>query len=216
MKKKSNTLVLCVISSISLILFDFYKFDLLIHVEGKYNFVAGLGISWLALFIYGLYGILVIWSYVYIFTQFKSINWKALIPAAVTSITVILLLVFPYTEAYVNLDYSINKDNFQKTVQMANHMENYLIGEGEYIVPYRLTSYSGVLNKADGTITKMMFYAYSGFGKCVVIIYTADDSGINSEEFSEIFNIGKWKYSNIRKLDTNWYSATVSDLYTYS
>jgi hypothetical protein len=89
-------------------------------------------------------------------------------------------------------------------------MQKYQIGTNKYMAPYRLTSYSGVLNTdVHDNVTKIMFYAFSGLKKDVVIVYCSDDSGIDKRDFNGGIYGGSWNFSNTRKINVNWYSATI-------
>lgn len=213
MKKRNITLALSILSSVFILAFDFVKFDLIIRVKGSGSFGAGIVSGFLLLFPYILYGLLAIWSLLYVFKRIKAKKWRAFAPMCVIIVTIFLLGLFPYTKAYLKANYSINKEEFQKTIQLLNNgeMQQYQIGTDKFLVPYRLTSYSGVLyTDVDNGVTKVMFFAYSGFNKDVVIVYSSDDSGINENDFSGNFPIGStWNFSKINKIDTNWYSSTI-------
>jgi uncharacterized membrane protein YuzA (DUF378 family) len=66
MRRKNSTLILCIICSIFLLIFDFFKFDLITKVKGSYSFGAGIIVGFLLWIPYILYGILVIWTVCYI------------------------------------------------------------------------------------------------------------------------------------------------------
>lgn len=126
------------------------------------------------------------------------------------TIAILLLGFFPYTNAYLNLFYSLNRDAFQKTIELVNNGEirHLQTDTNEYAVPYRSTSYAGVMY-TEG-VSKIMFFAYYGFEKAVVIVYSSVDSGIDKDDFNDGFPTGyNWGFSDIKKIDTNWYSATV-------
>jgi hypothetical protein len=89
-------------------------------------------------------------------------------------------------------------------------LSNYHGEDDTYIVPYNFVSYTGLMYAQDRKgVTKIWFDVYEGFAKNRIIVYTSDDSGISANDFiGELFN--KDIYSDISKIDTNWYSATVS------
>lgn len=219
MKKRDITLVLCILSSIFVLAFDFLKFDFIIKVKSAGSFGAEIVSGFLVLIPYGLYGILAIWSLIYIFKKYRSKKWMALLPAIIILVTVLLLGFFPYTKMYLDLNYSINKARFQQTIHLVDsgeikgYKKNYQLGSDEYIAPYRLSSYSGVVRvQVHNDVTKLMFSAYKGYSREVVIVYSSDDSGINKKDFSDRLNGATWNFSNIKKIDGNWYSATVNGL----
>jgi hypothetical protein len=191
------------------LLFDFFKFDIYNRTD-TYSFGAGLFSGFIILAIYGMYYSLAIGTLFYIILRIKVNKRKAFIPSVIMIVTILLLTFVPYSKGYVNIFYSINKDDFQKIVQMYNkgELDDFQSNVNEYIVPYRLTSYTGKMyvQNTEG-VSKIQFYASGGFRK-LVIIYSSDDSGINQEDF---YNLRiKMDYRNIRRIDKNWYSAVIS------
>jgi hypothetical protein len=91
-----------------------------------------------------------------------------------------------------------------------HQLGEYQIGQDEYMVPYRSTSHTGtMLVQEKAGVIKTMFYIYRGFGINKVLVYVSDDSGIHPNDF----NFGLPSYTqnlgNIKKMDANWYSATI-------
>lgn len=218
MKKRNFMTIIYVIFSLLFCAFDLLKYDVMIRINGGSSFGASIVVGYLLWIPYILYGVLAIWSFVYAFKWIKSKNWRALLPAIVSIITIFFLFVFPYTDAYLDLNYSLNKEQLQETVQMvkSGKIHKYQIDEYEYMAPYRLTSYSGVLYLDQNSgVTKIMFYAFRRFQKDVVIVYSSDDSSIDETDFFNVLGFARWNYSNIQKIETNWYSATVNG-YTIS
>jgi hypothetical protein len=196
-----------------MLIFDFLKFDLINKVEGSYSFGLGIVIGFLLWIPYILYGVLAIWTVCYAFKKSEVKRWKAFIPMTLMIITIVLFVFLPYSKTYIELNYSFNKERFQKTVQLMNNgvMQRYQIGTNKYIAPYRVTSYSGVLyTDVNDGVTKIMFYAFSGLKKDVVIVYCSDDSGIDQRDFSGSIYDAMWNYSNTKKIDVNWYSAIIN------
>lgn len=210
MKTYKKTFVcICLLSSILILLFDFFKYDIYNKADAR-SFGAGLAFGLVIYFVYGVYCFLAIGTLFYVIQRLKQYKWKAFIPSMIMLVTILLLTLVPYTKSYVNAFYFINKDNLQKTVQMytKGELQDFYRGD-EYIVPYRLTSYTGkmVIQERNNSI-KIEFYAYRGFSNKTVIIYSSDDSGINPDDF--IIVGYKLNYRNIHKIDTNWYSAVMS------
>lgn len=203
MKKKNYISLICIIYSIALILFDFFKYD--IFIKANYSFGLLMVVGILSYIPYVLYGILIIWIVWHIIRKVRALHWMTFVPLTVVIITILLLTVFPYTDEYIGLYYSLNRGNLYKTIEMVNNGEiQRQTGEHEYVVPYRLTSYSKVLYAhANDEVTEVLFFAYKGIGKATVMVYYSDDSGINESDFSSIRNP-----RNIKKVDDNWYSAT--------
>lgn len=194
-------------------MFDFFKFDLIIKVKGSYSFGAEIVLGYILYIPYVIFACLTAWSTIYMFKKIKSKKWKAILPTAVMLFTILLLIVFPYTNMYINMFYKLNQEQLQKTIQMVYNGEihSYAIDENEYRVPFRLTSYSGVMQKdIHNGVTKVEFNAFKGIKKDndVIIVYASDDSGITSDDFTD--DLITWNLSNIKKICPKWYSATVN------
>lgn len=202
MTKKKNILITCIICSILLLLFDFFKFDMIIRAKG-YSFGLTIIVGLLAYLPYLLYVIWTSWLVVYIFKKGEIQKVRTFMPLAVMVVTILLLTVVPYSDTYANLNYSLNKQNFEKTIDMVNNgeIQQYQTNMTEYVVPYRFTSYIGKLYTCvNDDVTKVMFYAYRGFRGSVVLIYSSDGSEIKNRDFEKSFN-------SIKRIDDNWYSA---------
>ncbi len=213
MKRRDLTLILCIAYSVLLVLFDFFKFDWIIKIKVSQSFGAEILLGFILYIPYIIFACLTGWSIIYIFKKIKSKKWKSILPTAVMAFTILLLIVFPYTKTYINMFYKLNQEQLQKTIQMVNSEEihSYAIDENEYRAPFRLTSYSGVMHKdSHNGVTKVKFYAFKGIKKDndVIIVYSSDDSSIDSDDFSD--DLVKWNLSNIKKICPNWYSATVN------
>ena|GEM_PF-2825954 len=209
MKKKNVAILISALSSLFLLLFTLFKFDLTTFADIYAPLGAELVLGFVILAIYGLYAIFALWSFLYAFLNAKTKKWMALVPMLIMIPTIYLIVFFPYTKAYFNLYLSINQNQLQKTVQMQKMGRQ--IDRNEYIVPYRFTSFSGVMyTQVNGEVKKDLFYTYNGFQKDIVIVYTSDDSGIDKRDFSECFPTGYyWNFREIHKIERNWYSATV-------
>jgi hypothetical protein len=204
MKKKMNIFIVSIIFSIVLLWFSLFRFDIAIKANYSFGLLVVFGLlSHIPYIIYGGWTICVI-----CFTLKKGENMLLgrVLPLATIVVTILLLTVFPYTDAYVSLNYKFNKENFSKTIEMINDGEIQLprTNMNEFIVPYRLTSYTGKLYTYENDdVTKIMFFAYSGFRGGVVLVYSSDDSEIKNIEFQRIFE-------NIKRVDDNWYSARIN------
>jgi hypothetical protein len=210
LKEHKKTFVyICLLASIFILFFDFFKYDIYNKADAR-SFGAGLAFGFLIYAVYGVYCFLAIGTLFYIVLRIKQYMWKALIPSMIMAVAILLLTFVPYTKSYVNAFYFINKDHLQETVQMYTdgELQDFIRGD-EYIVPYRLTSYTGKMGiqKSQGSV-KIEFYAYRGFFNKTVIIYSSDDSSISPEDFTILGY--KINYRNIRRIDINWYSAVIS------
>ncbi len=206
-------MLIFLVANIFILLFDFFKYDIYNKADAR-SFGAGIAFGFIIYAVYGMYCILAIgtllYTLLYIVFGIKKYKWKAFILSGIMITTILLLTVVPYTKGYLNVFYAINKDHFQKTIQMYNkgELQRYQCGATEYYVPYRLSSYIGKMDVQDNESSiKIRFYAYRGFFSDIVIVYSSDDSGINENDFSVLGY--KINYSNVRGIDKNWYSAVI-------
>lgn len=203
MKKKRSVIIVSILFSVVLLWFHLVRFDIAIKANNSFGLLIVAGL--LSFIPYIIYGGWIIWLICFIVKNSESKLMYRVLPLAVNAITILLLTVIPYTDVYVNLNYSFNKDNFNKTIEMINDGEIQLprTNTNEYIVPYRLTSYTGQLYTYENDdVIKIMFFAYSGIRGGVVLVYSSDDSEIKNTEFQR-------RFENVKKVDKNWYSARI-------
>lgn len=154
---------------------------------------------------YIIYGGWILWLLCTVIKGRQNGVKYGVIALIIITMTIMLLTVIPYTGAFININYSFNKDNFTKTIEMINNSEVELPRKNtnEYIVPYRLTSYTGLLYTYENDdVTKIMFYVFSGFRGGVVLVYSSDGSELKNTDFQR-------RFENIEKVDENWYSAYI-------
>ena len=188
------------------IIFDWYKFDLAIKTN---RFVIG-NLTWI---VYIIYGIIVVWTLIYAILNVKKIKWRAITPAMICLLTILYICVYPLTGIYKNIDYA---SNYKKRIQIVemyeNHqLTNYQISQDEYMVPYRSASHTGtmLIQETDGVV-KIMFYVRQGFKTSAVLVYASDDNGIHGTDFNFGLPLFSQRFSDVKKIDVNWYSATIN------
>ncbi len=203
--------IIFILVSILLLLFDWIKGRLILLTANSLG--AELVVGLLAYIPYVLYCTFIIWSVIYMLKRIKLKKLGAFVPLIIVSITLLILFFIPYSKTYLNFDYETNKVYREKTIEMvaSKVIQQYQSGEDEYIAPYRLTSYTGKIyvQDVDG-VTKVLFYSYKGFTKSRIIVYSSDDSGIIENDFNFGVPQNKLDLGDIKRLDKNWYSATIT------
>jgi hypothetical protein len=214
MKKTiKKPIVICLLVNIFILLFDYFKIDLL-YLADNYsrNAFEEITLKSIAFVPFALYVIFVVGLLIYIGMNIKVLKWKAALIIAIFSLTVLFYLFVPYSNTFAKLQYNVNKDHYAKTIKLlhSGELPNYHAEEDTYIVPYRFTSYTRLMNvQNSGGVTKIWFDVYKGLTKIKIIVYTSDDSGIKVTDFSKGDGY-TYTYSDIKKIETNWYSATVN------
>lgn len=207
-----HPIIKCILASLLILLFDYFKVDVL-YVSNNYVISAleEVSLKLAVLIPYIIYTVYAAYMLIYVFSKAKLLRWKAVAVAAVISCAVLIYLFVPYSSVFAKYQYQLNKDHYAKTIQMLNDGElSYYHAEANtYFVPFRFVSYTRLMyvQNSDST-TKIWFDVYEGLTKSKIIIFAADNSGINENDFAKAFGF-KYNYSDIKQIDTNWYSATV-------
>jgi len=211
MKKSLFYVVFIVINAI-FILFQIFKYDLLILAKSNsfgYQIILGL----LDNAMYLLYALIFLFSVIYAVVKMKEMKWKAYVHSIVCVLVIFLLIVLPATESYANWNYSLNKSRRTSIIEMKMNGEltEFAIGMNEYRAPYRGVSYTkAIYVQEKANTTKIMFIIHQAFGINRVLIYVSDDSGIDVNDFA--LSSYPRNYCDIKKMDTNWYLALVDGL----
>lgn len=203
MKNGKRILILSIVFSILLLWFNLLRFDIAIKASNSFGLLIIAGL--MSFIPYIIYGGWILWLLCTVIKGRHNGVKYGVIALIIITMTIMLLTVIPYTGAFININYSFNKDNFTKTIEMINNSEVELPRKNtnEYIVPYRLTSYTGLLYTYENDdVTKIMFYVFSGFRGGVVLVYSSDGSELKNTDFQR-------RFENIEKVDENWYSAYI-------
>ena len=203
MKNGKRILILSIVFSILLLWFNLLRFDIAIKASNSFGLLIIAGL--MSFIPYIIYGGWILWLLCTVIKRRQNGVKYGVIALIIITMTIMLLTVIPYTGAFININYSFNKDNFTKTIEMINNSEGELPRKNtnEYIVPYRLTSYTGLLYTYENDdVTKIMFYVFSGFRGGVVLVYSSDGSELKNTDFQR-------RFENIEKVDENWYSAYI-------
>jgi hypothetical protein len=209
-----NPIAICFLANLLILLYEYFKIELSYFANNNNSGIEEL-IKKLLVYVvvpFAIYVFFII-SLIIIVSKKKYIQFKL-----VKTIAIILLIILtaigplyvPYSNTVAKLQYIVNKEHYADTVQKFSdgQLQRYHAEDDIYVVPYMFTSYTRLVTvqEKDG-VTKIRFDIYEGLIKFRVIIYSSDDSGINSSDFS--FQSHKYSYGDIHKIDTNWYSATV-------
>lgn len=203
MKNSKRILILSIALSILLLWFNMFRFDIAIKANKSFGLLIVAGL--MSFVPYVIYGGWTIWITILVIKNRKNNVRDGVISLVAIALTIALLTVIPYTDAFVKMSYLVNKNNLTKTIDMINDSEIELprTNTNEYIVPFRLTSYTGRLYTYEiDNVTKIMFYVFSGIRGGVVLVYSPDGSGLKNADFER-------RFENIEKVDENWYSAHI-------
>ena len=209
LKFKKHILIFVLISIVFIFL-SWLKRDIIFYTNTNLPIISAAILGILIFIFDALYILFGIISIVLNIKKVKIISFVMLIIYAFTIFTV---LVFPKTDLYINIDYNVNKDSREATINMIKNdeIDNYRIGLDKYIAPFRQTSYTGTMHlQEENGVLKVMFYVYLGLYEKSIIVYVSDDGGINPDDFSADLPEGMtYKYNDIKKLSANWYSANI-------
>ncbi|MBQ8836611.1 MAG: hypothetical protein IJ002_03770 [Clostridia bacterium] len=192
--KKRLTIIFLVITVLSLPIASYLVFD-----------INEMSIPAASLFLisYGLFFCLFLLTGLFLIPQ-KSRIAILLLLAVVAFCTFFL----PQTELGIELNFTCLRSAREETVMMYQSDTLSQSGPYEYIPNSRIESQTGRVYITDSG--KIEFTLYHCFKKSVKLIYTPDDEGVNGTEyFSDSSNKYPRSYTDIKKLDINWYVATV-------
>lgn len=209
--KKHICLLIFILISIIFVSLSWFKRDIIFFSNTKWPIISTtvLGILiFIINIIYILFGVLSI------VLNMKKVKRIAFVMILIYAFAIFTVFVFPKTDLYINMDYNINKDRREALIDIIKNDEfdDYRIGLNRYIAPFRQTSYTGtILIQKERGLLKVMFYVYLGINKDSVIVYVSDDSGIKANDFNSDLPVGKsYKFYDIKKLSSNWYSAKIN------
>lgn len=195
------------------IIFQLVKFDFVVIAKEK-TFGLQIVLGLVDYFMYFVFIIIFLYALILGLITYKERKAKSFVPLLTWLIVLIMFFIFPSSNLYTNLDYSINKNNRIKTIEMLknNELGSYAISSGEYKAPFRQTSYTRTIEtqERNGSL-KVLFYIYKDFFKSKVIVYCSDDSGVLEDDFNYGFREYNNLYTDIKKLSPNWYSTTIKN-----
>lgn len=196
-------IIISIIINISIILFGFLKYDVY-RVAYIRSFGLSLMVGFAMYIVYFLYLLFIGTMIVFTITKIKHKILLAYIPLIVTIATILVTTFLPYSNIYLKAYYAINKECLERTVVMLDNgeMDKYQIDSGTYTAPYRTTSYTSMIY-ANSKTKESLFFVYRGLTTGVVVLYSEDGASYFESDRSK-------QYENIRIIEDNWYSATVT------
>ena len=197
------------VSTFLFVVINIIKAEVTFYVNLKLPSIASTMLGIILLFIYVVY---IITSIILLISLFHKSKIKFIILSVFFIITIVAVFVFPLTNSYLNLNYKINKDTRDKTIEMINDGKvTYRVDTNEYIAPFKQTSYSKtIIIQNNNDVLKVLFSVYRGTFIESVIAYTSDDSGIEIGDFSSDLPPGmQYVFKDVEKLSDNWYSAKI-------
>ena len=200
-----GTILIILIASIALLLFDFFMWDALNAFDNP-GASAAMGLLCYAfVFLYALLTMIVMG---YVIVRIKQIKLFALIPCVIIALTVLFFTYIPYTGVYQRTYFALEKNHLNVTIQMLRTNTLVQTDSDEFIVPYRLTSHTGKIYAHNSNRdTKAIFTIYRGFHKSSILLYTSSTDDIRENAFN--FGPYETNIADIKKLDTYWYTANI-------
>ena len=203
-KKTARTCILFISICILTVVLDWVKWDV-----SRQMLMAGLFNLIVMIFILLIFIGLLIWGIIYAIKKYSQNKFIAFLPLLILIITVMIHTVLPRTTTYQKLNFEFNKSDLIKIVQMfeSGEMQNYQIGENEYILPnhMRRISHTGsILAQTREEAEKYLFYIHCGIGKSFAYIYVSGEGEIKDGDFG-------CTYEKIQIVEDGWYVVTINN-----
>ena len=184
------------------IVFEWLKYDIRIFAKGGLSLGAEMILGFIIFMVYIFYGLMIVFAVILPVVKRKTCKLGNFVPITLTTIALILHFIFLPSQLYTSANYNVLSTQRQQTVSMVLNGEiGFYHGDtSQYLATYRLTSQKAKLyvDDSDG-VTKIIFYAHCGIRTDNVIVYVSDGAELKEN----------WKYTDIRMLDENWYSAKI-------
>lgn len=188
-------MILCVF----FIAIDWLRYDL-IRLVGNNGFNLVLGIILIALVV--IYFLLLIYSRIYFFINYKSKKLNSLIPFMCLSLVFVYYFTVNNSVTYANFMYNVNKNNMEKTINMYEANELKQIGDDKFIAPYRLTSHNKIVYiDSENDIVTAVFFISNGYRHDRIVFYT--DNNIEDIKLNNKYNY--LNLTDIKAFDDKWY-----------
>ena len=199
MKFKKHILIFVLISIVFIFL-SWLKRDIIFYTNTNLPIISAAILGILIFIFDALY---ILFGFLSIILNIKKVKIIAFVMLIIYAFTIFTVLVFPKTDLYINIDYNVNNDSREATINMIKNdeIDNYRIGLDKYIAPFRQTSYTGTMHlQEENGVLKVMFYVYLGLYEKSIIVYVSDDGGINPDDFSADLPEGMtYKFNDIKK-----------------
>lgn len=190
--KKNKLLLLSLVSSGIVILYEFFKWKLA-EVTSVFLILPVM---------IGVFGLFLVITVIALVALFKKKKW---IPLVIQAATVILLVTVPFNKITLDIDFKWNKQGREKVVEMVKNgdlklNEDYNPGFVSLPKGYKnLSSGNYIAIEKTNSGYRILFYTYSGvLDNFSGFLYTTEKQGPSKDAL-----MGDIK--EIDKLDKNWY-----------
>ena len=186
-------LILSIVSSVFVILYEFFKWSII-------DIVTEFMIFPIWLIVFGFFVVITLRAVIYLF---KNKDWK---PITVQVITILILFFFPFTEIVLDIDFKMNKSEREKVTEMVENgtlKSNVSYNSSLILLPERYQ----YLSKGGGEIEiektdkgyYILFFTYRGIlDNFSGFVYSPNDQKPSKRTFDGDFK-------QIEKLKENWY-----------
>ena len=186
-------LILSIVSSVFVILYEFFKWSII-------DIVTEFMIFPIWLIVFGFFVVITLRAVIYLF---KNKDWK---PITVQVITILILFFFPFTEIVLDIDFKMNKSEREKVTEMVENgtlKSNVSYNSSLILLPERYQ----YLSKGGGEIEVektdkgyyILFFTYRGIlDNFSGFVYSSNDQKPSKRTFDGDFK-------QIEKLKENWY-----------
>ncbi|NHM32421.1 hypothetical protein [Neobacillus terrae] len=190
--KSRKLLILSIISSIFTILYEVYQWKL---VDLLSPFIA----PFLWLFLFGFFAFVTFKSFKHLF---KRKDW---IPSIIQTVTLLVIIFFPFTKMTLDMDFKMNKHEREKVVEMVQN--NKLKQEDPESTLIQLPRQYKHLSKGEGEIVVekaknanyILFFTYRGIlDNFSGFVYSSTGQKPSRNAFNGDFK-------EVEKLDKHWY-----------
>lgn len=191
--KQNNLLLLSIISSILVILYQFFQWSIV-------EILTPLLMPLLSLMVHSFAFVLTLLT---LLSLRRGFQWK---PILIQSITILLIFFFPFTQIVLDIDYKMNKSEREEVVEMVekgilkpnvSHDSSLIQLPEKYI---GLSKGGGeIVIEKDGNNSSILFFTYRGIlDNFSGFVYSPDDKKPSQHDFDGDFN-------EVEKLDVKWY-----------
>jgi hypothetical protein len=193
MKTNKLLLLLSLISSILVLIYEFFQWEM---IEILTPFL----MPFLWLVVFGFFFFVTVFTLVGVF---KNKDWK---PVVIQAITILLWFFFPFTQVVLDLDFKINKSKREEVVKMVENgmlKPNVLYNSSLIHLPEKYDQLSkgggDIVIEKKGDNYSVLFFTYRGvLDNFSGFVYSPNDEKPGLDDFGGDFK-------QIEKLDKNWY-----------
>lgn len=186
-------LILSLVSSVLVILYEFFKWKI-VDIVTEFIMLP------ILLIVFGFFAVVTVRTVIYLFRNKK---WA---PIAIQTMTILLVIFFPFTVIVLDLDFKLNKSEREKVIQMVeNGTLKPNVSHDSTLI--HLTKKYQHLSKGGGEIVvekkpigySILFFTYRGIlDNFSGFVYVSNDQKPLKNDFDGDFK-------EIERLERNWY-----------